>query len=141
LARFREVGDAEHVAWTLYNLGMVAVHREDAEAAAAAFTECLTLRAEQGNYAQIAMAIAGMARVAVLRGEAERAARLWGAVEEIRAAHPGAAPTDEDGEEEQRTVTRIRAALDNAAAAWEAGRALSIEQVIAEARDAGRNIR
>ncbi|HEY7909339.1 MAG TPA: tetratricopeptide repeat protein [Thermomicrobiales bacterium] len=142
LARFRDVGDAEHVAWTLYNLGIVAMHRGDAEEAAAAFTECLTLRAEQGNAAEIARTIAGMARVASVRGETERAARLWGAVEGVRAVHDVAAPTDEDGEEEQRAVSRLRATMGEAAfiIAWEAGRALPLEQAITEAHDGGRNV-
>jgi predicted ATPase/transcriptional regulator with XRE-family HTH domain len=135
LARFRDAGDAEHVAWTLYNLGMVAVHREDVASASAAFTECLALRAEQGTAAEVAKAIAGMARVAALRDEAVRAARLWGMVEGIRAAHGVAVPTD-GGEEEQRAVSRLRAAMGEAAfaAAREAGRSLPLEQAIAEAR-------
>jgi hypothetical protein len=118
------------------------MHRGDAEEAAAAFTECLTLRAEQGNAAEIARTIAGMARVASLRGETERAARLWGAVEGVRAVHDVAAPTDEDGEEEQRAVSRLRATMGEAAfiIAWEAGRALPLEQAITEAHDGGRNV-
>jgi len=137
LARLRDFGDAEHVAWTLYNVGIVAVHRGDVEAAAASFRECLALRAEQGNNAQIAKTIAAVARVAALRGEAERAALLWGAVEGIRAAHGVAAPADEDGEEEQRTVALIRAALDatTASDAFAKGRALTQPEAIQIARE------
>jgi hypothetical protein len=95
----------------LYNLGLVAARRGDAEGAATALAECLGLRAAQGNVAEIAKTITAAADVALLRGEAERAARLWGAAEGIRAAHGMPAPTDEDGEAEQRLVTRARAAL------------------------------
>ncbi|MHB8646837.1 MAG: ATP-binding protein, partial [Thermomicrobiales bacterium] len=131
LARFRELGAAEQVAWTLYNLGMVAVHREDAAGAAEALAECLDLRAAQGNAGEIAKTIAAVARVAVPRGDPEQAARLWGAVEGIRTAHSVAAPTDEDGEEEQRTVALLHAALAAAAAdAFAAGRALSLQEAI-----------
>jgi tetratricopeptide (TPR) repeat protein len=132
LARFRAVGHAESVAWTLYNLGIVALHRGDAEGAAAAFGECLALRAVQGNAGEIAKAIAAVAGVAALGGDVERAAWLWGAVEGIRAAHGVASPTDADGDEEQRTLAVIRAALGatTAADAFVRGRALTLSEAI-----------
>ncbi len=133
LARFRDHGDAEHVAWTLYNLGIVAMHCGDAEGAAATLAECLALRAAQGNAGEIAKAIVVVAGVAALRGDAERAARLCGAVEGIRAAHGVAAPTDADGDEEQRILAVIHAALDasTAAGALATGRALTLAEAIA----------
>ncbi|MCA1668267.1 MAG: hypothetical protein LC793_12905 [Thermomicrobia bacterium] len=117
LARFRELGAAEQVAWTLYNLGMAAVHCGDVESAGEALSECLTLRAGQGNPAEIAKTIAVVAQVALLRGDAARAARLRGAVERIRAGHGIPAPTDEDGAAEQQTAARIDAALGTRVAA------------------------
>jgi predicted ATPase/DNA-binding XRE family transcriptional regulator len=132
LARFRDAADAEHVAWTLYNLGLVAVHSGDAAGAAAAFAECLVLRAEQGNNAQIAKAVAGVASAAMMQGEVECAARLWGAVERMREAHGVMAPTDEDGDEEQRTVAHVRATLGAQAASDEfaVGRALTAQEAL-----------
>lgn len=128
-ALFRQLGDAERTAWTLHGLGCVQLRRGDTAQAATSFTESLTLRKAQGNRANIAQSLIGLAGVAVRSGEPERAARWYGAVDALRDANDAA---DED---EQRTLALIRAALDEAtfAAAWEAGRMLSIEQAIAEA--------
>ncbi|HEV8190428.1 MAG TPA: hypothetical protein VGP82_02940, partial [Ktedonobacterales bacterium] len=92
-------------------LGMVAIRRVDMDAANAALAESLALRIEHGNEAQIAQTIAGLARVAVMHGEAERAAQLLGAAEAIRAAHDVTIPAQEDGDEEQHTLALIRARL------------------------------
>jgi hypothetical protein len=50
---------------------------------------------------------------------------------------------DEDGEEEQRSVSHVRATMGEVAftATWEAGRALPLEQAITEAHDGDRNVR
>lgn len=132
LARFREHGDRERIAWTLYNVGLVAVQRGDAEGSSSAFVECLILRVEQENQAHIAQAIAGLAQVAMLYGDADRAACLLGAVAGIRAAYSILPPTDEDGDAEQATLDRIRAALDHDqfTAAYTEGRALTQEQAV-----------
>jgi len=96
------------------------------------FGECLALRCQQGNVAQITKTIAAVARVAALKGDAARAAQLWGAVEGIRAAHEVAPPTDEDGEEEQRTVALVQATLGTTSAsdARTFGRSLTLSQAI-----------
>jgi hypothetical protein len=54
-------------------------------------------------------------------------------VEGIRAAHGVAAPTDADGDEEQRILAVIHAALDasTAAGAFATGRALTLAEAIA----------
>lgn len=136
LTLFRELGDGEHAAWALYNLGLVAVRQGDA-GAAAALAECLALRAEQGNAAEIAKTIAGVAHVAVRRGEVEHATRLLGAAEGIRAAHGVAAPADEDGEEEQCMLALLRATLGEAAmsAARAQGCALPLSEAIRLGRE------
>jgi predicted ATPase/transcriptional regulator with XRE-family HTH domain len=132
LALFREVGDAERTAWTLYNLGLVSLHRGDEAAATASLHESLTLRARQGNHAQIAQTIAGLAQVALVHGAAERAARLLGAADAIRAAQSIATPTDEDGAAEQRCRAHVQAALgaDACAVAVAQGRRLSQAEAI-----------
>jgi predicted ATPase/transcriptional regulator with XRE-family HTH domain len=127
LAFFRDRGDPEHIAWTLYNLGMLAIRRGDLPTAAATLGECLDLRVAQGNVAPIASALAAVAHLAALRSETGRAARLWGAVEALRAAHALHAPTDEDGDDERRTLAHIEMALGAPAAATAiaSGRALT----------------
>ena len=70
------------------------------------------------------------------RGEAERAASLRGTSEGIRAAHDVPVPTDEDGEEDQRTLAGTCAALCTAVApgAFEKSRALTQSGAIQLAR-------
>ncbi len=133
LSLFRNFGFAERTAWALYELGMVAIHRVDMDAAGAALAESLTLRVEHGNEAQVAQTIAGLARVALMRGSPERAARLLGAVEAIRAAHDIAAPADEDGDEERRTLADVQARLGSEAtsAALAYGRTLTQTEAVA----------
>lgn len=111
LALFRELGDAERTAWALYNLGLVALQRGEDAAALAALRESLTLRVEHGNSMQIAQSFAGIAQVALRQGDLERAARMLGAVDAIRAAQGIATPTDEDGDQEQCCRAQVQAAL------------------------------
>ncbi|HEX7102287.1 MAG TPA: tetratricopeptide repeat protein [Nitrolancea sp.] len=132
LALFRQVGDAERTAWTLYNLGLVRLHQGNDAEATSSLRESLALRFEQGNSAQIAQTVAGLAQVALTQGAAERAARLFGAVEAIRAAQNIATPADEDGEAEQRCRTRAQAVLgaDAYAVAMAQGRRLSQAEAV-----------
>jgi tetratricopeptide (TPR) repeat protein len=79
----------------------------------------------------IAYAIEGVAELAAVQGRPERAARLCGA-----GAALGADPFWlYDPRREERIIAAVRAQLDEAAfaAAWAAGRALTLEQAIAEA--------
>jgi len=64
----------------------------------------------------------------------ERAARLFGAAEALRAA-AGVPLTPFDRADYDRDVAAIQAQLDNAAlkAAWVEGRAMSLEQAVAYA--------
>jgi predicted ATPase/transcriptional regulator with XRE-family HTH domain len=132
LALFREVGDAERTAWTLYNLGLLNLHRGDDAAATALLRESLARRVDQGNRVQIAQTIAGLARVAQMQGAAERAARLFGAADAIRATQSIATPTDEDGEAEQRSRARTQADLGAGAyaSAVAQGRGLSQAEAV-----------
>jgi hypothetical protein len=76
----------------------------------------------------------GLAAVAMARGEGERAAGLWGAVEAARVA-TGVPVAAYEARDYNRWLAAARAQLDEAtfAAAWAAGQAMSLEQAIAEA--------
>jgi hypothetical protein len=102
--------------------------------ARACFTESLRLFQERGNKRGIIECIAGLAGVVGAQGERERAARLLGATAAQFEAI-GAAMWPADQIEYQRNVAALRAVLGEAgfAAAWAAGRALTLEQAIAEA--------
>jgi hypothetical protein len=74
----------------------------------------------------------GFAHVAGAEGDAERAARLFGAAEALREALGAPLPPVERAHYD-RSVAATRAALGEEAfaAAWAEGRALSLEQAIA----------
>ncbi|HWQ12101.1 MAG TPA: tetratricopeptide repeat protein, partial [Roseiflexaceae bacterium] len=135
LASFRELGSTSgDIARSIHNLGYVAHAQGDEDQARACFTESLRLFQERGSKRGIVECIAGVAGVVSAQGQVERAARLLGAA----AAHfeaIGAAMWPADRIEYERTVAAVRAVLGEAAfaAAWGVGRALTLEQAIAEA--------
>jgi tetratricopeptide (TPR) repeat protein len=135
LASFRALGSTSgDIARSIHNLGYVAHAQGDEDQATACFTESLRLFQERGSKRGIIECIAGLAGVVGAQGQGERAARLLGAT----AAHfeaIGAAMWSADRIDYQRNVAAIRAVLGEAAfaAAWDAGRALTLEQAIAEA--------
>jgi non-specific serine/threonine protein kinase len=134
LALCRQLRNRRGVAWDLYYLGTLALEEGDAAQARALYDESLALRRELGDRRGIAETLEGLAGVAAIEGRAERAARLfaaaaalWQAIGEQR--RPANQPRYE------RTVSAVYAALrdDQIAAAGAAGRAMSLDQAVAEA--------
>jgi hypothetical protein len=112
----------------------VAQAQGNADQARARFTESLRLFQERGNKRGIIECIAGMAGVVAAQGQGERAVRLLGATAaQFKAI--GAAMWPADRIDYHRNEASIRAVLGEEAfaAAWAAGRALTLEQAIAEA--------
>ena len=81
LAVQRAVGDRWGMANSLNLLGHVHCEQGRYVEAATAHAESLTLRWDQGSREDVARSLAGLAAVAVASGNAERAARLFGAVD------------------------------------------------------------
>jgi hypothetical protein len=82
----------------------------------------------------IAWCLAGLGSAAALDNQPERAAGLWGAAERLQQAKGGRpAPTARATYERALLVARAQSSEPAFAAAWAAGRALSLEQAIAEA--------
>ena len=134
LAIMREAGDKEMTANGLYALGGAVLHQGDARRAAPCFAEGLALSREIGYRYGIAMNLAGMAGVLAAQGQPERSARLFRAADALfdamgQVVEPG------DRTEYDRNAAVARAQLGDQAfaAAWEAGRAMPLEQMIAEA--------
>ena len=88
----------------------------------------------QGDRACTSYGLAGLGTAAALDEEPERAARLWGAAEALRAAI-GCRPAPAARATYERAVALARAALgdDMFARAWAAGAALGTAQAVAEA--------
>ena len=134
LALYRELHDAVGIAYALDSLARVARDQGDNERARSLFLASLQLlRNGQDNVCLVAC-IDGLAQVAAAQGQALRAVRLLAAAASIR-ERMGAQLSPIMHEHYSRATTSARAALDDHvyAAAWEAGRALTIDQAIDEA--------
>jgi predicted ATPase/class 3 adenylate cyclase/tetratricopeptide (TPR) repeat protein len=85
LTLLEEFGGEEHSALVLRNLGYVAIAQKHSSKALALFSESLTLFQKLRRLSGIADCLVGLARVAVEFGQPERAARLLGLAETMRA--------------------------------------------------------
>jgi len=97
--------------------------------------ESLALGWELGLKELVAWCLEGLAAVAGVLGHLERAARLFGAEEALRAAI-GAPLSPTDRATNARAVVAARDQLEEAAftAAWAEGQAMPLDQAIAEAQ-------
>ena len=134
LALFRTQEDTLGIANTLSNLGSVALAQGDIPAALQLCREGLALWAALGDKAGIAQTLEQLADAAGAGGQAEHAARLWGAVTALCAAIGAPLPTANPAHRAQ-AIAAARAHLPAGAfeAAWAAGAALPLAQVLAEA--------
>jgi predicted ATPase/DNA-binding CsgD family transcriptional regulator len=132
LALRRELGDKGGIALLLGSLGRVAHEQGDYAAARSLYEESLAIRWELGHKYGIAECLEGLASMAGSQGATEHAARLFGASEALREAIGAPMPpvvlADYD-----RDVAAARAQLNMEAfvAAWNEGRAMTLEQAIA----------
>jgi non-specific serine/threonine protein kinase len=138
--RFEEAHDILRAAGNTYGVGFVVSNmakaaREQGDFARAGrlYAESLALRYEQGEKQSIAGGLRGLASVAAATRQYERAARLWGAAEALREAI-GAQASRPLGRAQDAIGTTQRALGDAAfAAAWAAGRSLTLGDVMTEA--------
>jgi tetratricopeptide (TPR) repeat protein len=130
----QELGDQRGIAVSLFNLGFVAHHNKNYQQAAALFSESLDLFEKHGGKRGVVDCLMGLAGVAASVRQPVQAARLLGAMEAQREAlHIGPmAASYADRVEFDRYVAIARAQLDEASftAAWEEGRAMTLEQAI-----------
>jgi predicted ATPase/class 3 adenylate cyclase len=138
LALGRELGNQLIVAAALANECLVAVASGDTERAAALCAESLTLSHELGDKRTVVTCLHGLAGVAARQAEPLRAALLAGAAESLHAAVK-APPSPAERTVGERLLSLAREAVDDAPFedAWERGRRLSYEAVIAYALEKG----
>ena len=131
LALYKHLGDTWGIATLLTNLGMAAQDQGDCEHAAALYTESLTLYRQAGDTFDVAECLEGLAGVAYARERSERAAWLYAAAAVLRDTIDAPLTPIERGTRD-RTVTAVRTTLGEEAfaAAWIAGQASPLEQVI-----------
>jgi DNA-binding CsgD family transcriptional regulator len=131
LPALREAHDWKYTGVALIGLGSAARAADDAQAAALAYTEALTLCREAGAAGDVPLCIEGLAAVALHRDQPDVAARLLGAAEGAQAA--GFTPTFPGFEQAYRATARLVAdVLDRAAFAeeLESGRTLALLEVL-----------
>jgi tetratricopeptide (TPR) repeat protein len=142
---WRELHNLHGIAWSLNALGYLSLRQDDVRQAAAQFAESMALWRELNQPNTVVSCLAGMAEVAQSAGQADRAALLLSAtlalfearnarVEDVAldvlAGYPLITQADLE-----RQAAGLRGALGEAAfaAAWAAGRAMSLEQAAAYA--------
>jgi predicted ATPase/DNA-binding CsgD family transcriptional regulator len=134
LGLYRQLDQPSQVASVLYNLGYVAQRRGDVQSGATSLAEALRLIRHTGDSRAIAYTLAGFADMIGLLGYPEPGTRFAAAAATVFEA-TGAAMWPIDRVDHERNLAAIKTALGEQAfaAAWEAGRALSIDEAIAMA--------
>ncbi len=138
LALFQDLGNMWGIAAVQLALGYLAQAQGDAPQAEAYFAESLARYRELGHREGVSVCLAGSAGVAGSLGQTVRAARLFGAAEGLRAVI-GAIGQPIERAAYDASVASVRVQLDSEtfAAAWAAGRAMTLEQAIADVLDEG----
>ena len=131
---FRELGDSRDIAACLSNQAGIARDRGDLGRATALAQESLALFHELGDHRGIAVCLELIGSAVVVQGQPERGARLLAAAETVRESTGIDRPAAR-GAEQERTVAALRSALgaDAFARAWEAGRRLPLDEIVADA--------
>jgi predicted ATPase/transcriptional regulator with XRE-family HTH domain len=131
LAAQTALGDNWYIPWSLRMLGCTALRLGEYDKAAALLRESLTFCVEQGIRVFIFLTTSALAGVAGARGEALRAARLFGASEAMWQAAGGKVYGNYVAEMES-DVAAARAQLDEESwqNGWQEGRAMSMEEAI-----------
>ena len=137
LALRRRIGHGWGLAWSLVHLGHLALERGDEAGARACFAECLAAAQEAQTTVHYVHALEGFALLAVRSRDLRRAQTLRAAATRLRDTHGIVA------ERVQRPrLAALQAAIEQgldpavAAAAWEAGQALSRDDAVAYALEA-----
>jgi predicted ATPase/class 3 adenylate cyclase len=135
LALCRALGDRAGIALGLNNQGAVARGRGDVSRALPLVIEALALFVEVGDRSGIAYCLEGLADVAAKQGAHRRAARLYGAADALREQICEPLPREQRaGYEASHELVRGAIGPPAFKDAWDAGRALSPEAAVAEAR-------
>ncbi len=131
---FRAVEDRRNTAQVLTNLGYVALAQGQVEQAQGIFSESLQFGCEHSDRFNAPACLRGIAAVAIEAQDPIRAAHLLGAADALFAM-TGATkwPAERLGQQVPIDKVRIRLGEPAFAAAWEAGRGLSLTQAVDEA--------
>jgi predicted ATPase len=130
LALSEALGDKGGTALTLYTLGLVADGEGDVPLATNRFRESLRLRHALGEKLGVTDCLLALAELAWRRGDRTRGGRLFAAAETHRAAI-GAEWLAEEHERYDHAIATYQ--VETAAAIWETGRRLTLDEAVADA--------
>jgi predicted ATPase/DNA-binding CsgD family transcriptional regulator len=135
LALARRIADTQEIGYSLLALGDLARLQGDHARAMHLLREGTSLFHEGGDRAGTIEGLEGIAGVAVATGDMGQAARLLGASDALLAEIGVPRPPGSRSTDYAHHATAARASLGEAAftAAWEAGRALTLDTAVAEA--------
>ena len=120
--------------WAYHGLGETAFGLGNLDDAARWLAQGLALSQTLGDQASLAWCLAGLGSAAALDEKPERAARLWGAAEHLRQSIGcRTAPAARATYERAIAVARSQLSVEAFDAAWAAGCALPVAQVVTEA--------
>lgn len=128
----RELGGKFYMSITTMNVGYVALYEGKLAFAKALFVESLEMARDVEYGGSVAAALLGFAGVAAAEMNSRRAVRLLAVVETLLRTEDTRIISPADEVEYQRHLAFARKQLDDAAfsAAWEDGRAMTLEQAI-----------
>jgi predicted ATPase/Tfp pilus assembly protein PilF len=134
VALLRELGARGGVALGLCNLGWMALLQDRLDRTADLYRESLSLSWDTGLNQLVQSALEGFACVAGAKGDAERAARLWGAAQALLEAKD--IPRDDDFLVEADTrISVVRSGMTDEEweEAWGKGRAMTLDEAVSYA--------
>ena len=134
LALYRALGHRNTAASVVHNLGYVAQHEGNLRLGTSCFVDALAVHVEHGDRRNIGHCLGGLAGMVGLLGYPEQAARLFGAADAVL-TEAGASMFFVDRLDYDRNQAAVRSLLGEQAfdAAFIAGKALMLEQALAEA--------
>jgi hypothetical protein len=131
VALFRELGNRAGVSLGLYNSGWIALLQDHLGKAAEIFRESLAPAWDLGLNREVQGALEGFACVAGAKGDAERAAQLWGAAQALHETKNIPRDTDFLAEADAR-ISAVRSGMGEEA--WEEvsrkGRAITLDEAV-----------
>ena len=132
----RQLKDNTNVSYALWALGNLARGQGHIAEAQALYRESLARVRESGNAARLHQSLAAFGHLALAAGKPERATRIFGATEALGETTSAIMSQTRRADFDQ-SVTAARAALGTQefSAAWQAGQAMSLEQVISYVLD------
>jgi len=131
IAYFKELGTKLEIASGLHKLGYISLYRHDPSQAYVLIMESLKIQQEAGNKQGIAECLFGLAGVAGIMGQLERAAQLFGAAQTLLDM-VGAPLAPADQADCERDLAEVQSQLSAVVFenAWRAGQAMSLVQAI-----------